>query len=297
MTTEAQTCAIGILANRRLGRRIVLNLGHFDFEIVSDFDIRISDFASLGPLHLSRVLYKFTPFYAKQSQFAEYSNKRKTCYNNGLCQFTPAQPLQKQSQNKPNSKPIKANQTQYKPKTNPIKPNFYQKSGKTCAFGSKTCAFDAKTSALLKPPPKPPNPMQEKDLQKFLAKLLKNQMNIFDTFPTNTFPCSAAWISYFSPFCFSPPSLVLVYSLCSLRSPRFISLSFYFCLSSTLVSRETFCLNNLYLPNILATQMTTLVLSKMRNRTMDVRRMLPVCLFLRQPAGPSSYQAGSRYGS
>ncbi len=30
-------------------RRVVLNLGHLDFEIVSDFDIRISDFASLGP--------------------------------------------------------------------------------------------------------------------------------------------------------------------------------------------------------------------------------------------------------
>jgi hypothetical protein len=43
MSTEAQ-----ILANRRLGRRIVLNLGHFDFEIVSDFDIRISDFNHSG---------------------------------------------------------------------------------------------------------------------------------------------------------------------------------------------------------------------------------------------------------
>ena len=30
-------------------RRVVLNLGNLDFEIVSDFDIRISDFASLGP--------------------------------------------------------------------------------------------------------------------------------------------------------------------------------------------------------------------------------------------------------
>ncbi len=29
---------------RRLRRRVVLNLGHFDFEIVSDFDISISDF-------------------------------------------------------------------------------------------------------------------------------------------------------------------------------------------------------------------------------------------------------------
>ena len=50
---------------RRLRRRVVLNLGHLDFEIVStarcpaeDFDIRISDFASLVPLHLSRTLYK-----------------------------------------------------------------------------------------------------------------------------------------------------------------------------------------------------------------------------------------------
>ena len=48
MSTEAQTCAIGTLATRRLGRRIVLNLGHFDFEIVSDFDIRISDFNHSG---------------------------------------------------------------------------------------------------------------------------------------------------------------------------------------------------------------------------------------------------------
>jgi len=79
MAAEAQ-----ILANRRLGRRIVLNLGHFDFEIVSDFDIRISDFASFGPLHLSRVLYKFAPFYAKQTQFPGCSNERKLSFNKGL---------------------------------------------------------------------------------------------------------------------------------------------------------------------------------------------------------------------
>jgi len=36
----------------------VLNLDHLDFDIVSDFDIRISDFASFDPLHLSRTLYK-----------------------------------------------------------------------------------------------------------------------------------------------------------------------------------------------------------------------------------------------
>jgi len=33
-----------IPTNRRWRRRAVLNLGHFDFEIVSDFGIRISDF-------------------------------------------------------------------------------------------------------------------------------------------------------------------------------------------------------------------------------------------------------------
>jgi hypothetical protein len=38
----------------------------------------------LGPLHLSRTLYKFTPFFAKQTQFAEYSNERKWHYNKGL---------------------------------------------------------------------------------------------------------------------------------------------------------------------------------------------------------------------
>ena len=33
-----------IQTQRRLRRRVVLNFGHFDFEIVSDFDFRISDF-------------------------------------------------------------------------------------------------------------------------------------------------------------------------------------------------------------------------------------------------------------
>jgi len=33
------------ITKSRLRRRVVLNLGHLDFEIVSDFDIRISDFS------------------------------------------------------------------------------------------------------------------------------------------------------------------------------------------------------------------------------------------------------------
>jgi len=59
--------------------------------------------SAIVALHLSRVLYKFTPFYAKQSQIAECSNERNFCHNNGLCQYTPSQRLQKQSQTKPNS--------------------------------------------------------------------------------------------------------------------------------------------------------------------------------------------------
>ena len=41
------------------------------------------------------------PFYAKQTQFPEYPNTRKLCINNGLCQYTPPQPLAKQSQTNP----------------------------------------------------------------------------------------------------------------------------------------------------------------------------------------------------
>ena len=50
-------------------RRVVLNLGHFDFEIVSDFDIRISYFASLGPSTSVESPLQINPFYAKQTQF------------------------------------------------------------------------------------------------------------------------------------------------------------------------------------------------------------------------------------
>jgi len=55
------------------------------------------------------------PFYAKQTQFAECSNKHKHCYNNGLCQYTPPQPLQKQSQTNPIQTQFKPNQSQSNP--------------------------------------------------------------------------------------------------------------------------------------------------------------------------------------
>ena len=60
------------------------------------------------------------PFYAKQTQFTKCSNKRMLSISNGLCQFTPVQPLQKQSQFKPNQTQYKANQSQNKANTNPI---------------------------------------------------------------------------------------------------------------------------------------------------------------------------------
>jgi len=113
MATEAQiyaiactiggTCAIGILANRRLGRRIVLNLGHFDFEIVSDFDIRISDFNHSGCFMQNKPNLLYAQMNVRSLITVDYENKSNW----------------KLGENKPNSKPIKANtkpiQTQNKP--------------------------------------------------------------------------------------------------------------------------------------------------------------------------------------
>jgi hypothetical protein len=92
-------------------------LCHLDFDIVSDLELRISDFASLGALHLSRKLYKsplfvqnkpnfqksqmnvnavITKDYRKttlsqskktnpiQSQFPKSQNERKLLFNKGL---------------------------------------------------------------------------------------------------------------------------------------------------------------------------------------------------------------------
>ena len=52
-------------------------------------------------LHLSRVLYKFTPFYAKQTQFPGCSNERKFNFNRVLWKCTTSQTRGKQTQYKP----------------------------------------------------------------------------------------------------------------------------------------------------------------------------------------------------
>jgi hypothetical protein len=111
MAAEAQ-----IFANRRLGRRIVLNLGHLDFDIVSDFDIRISDFNHSGCFMQNKPNLLYAQMNISSVITKDYENIA-NC---------------KLGENKPNSNPIKANtnpiRTQYEPKTNPIKPNLVRHS-------------------------------------------------------------------------------------------------------------------------------------------------------------------------
>jgi len=61
-----------------------LNLGHLYFDIVSDLELRISDFASLGIFTLVKSPLQIAPFYAKRTQFAGCSNERKFNINKGL---------------------------------------------------------------------------------------------------------------------------------------------------------------------------------------------------------------------
>ena len=55
----------------------VLNLGHLDFDIVSDLELRISDFASLGIFTTVESALQISSFYAKRTQFPKKSNERK----------------------------------------------------------------------------------------------------------------------------------------------------------------------------------------------------------------------------
>ena len=96
MSTEAQ-----ILTNRRLRRRIVLNLGHFDFEIVSDFDIRISDFNHSGCFMQNKPNFLNAQINVSSFETKDYENKR-------LYRCVKTNPIQ--TQYKANTKPI---QTQF----------------------------------------------------------------------------------------------------------------------------------------------------------------------------------------
>ena len=97
MATEAQTCAIGILANRRLGRRIVLNLGHLDFDIVSDFDIRISDFNHSGCFMQNKPNFRYAQ---KNVTYFLTKNYEQLTMNNEPIKTNPIKPNQTQFQKK-----------------------------------------------------------------------------------------------------------------------------------------------------------------------------------------------------
>jgi hypothetical protein len=55
----------------------VLNLVNLHFEIVSNFVLRISDFAGLGTSTTVENPLQIDPFYAKRTQFRESPNERK----------------------------------------------------------------------------------------------------------------------------------------------------------------------------------------------------------------------------
>jgi hypothetical protein len=73
-------------------------LGHLDFDIVSDLDIRISDFASLAPLHLSRNLYKSALFMQNKPNFL----KSQMNVNDVLTKDYEKRTLGERGKNKPN---------------------------------------------------------------------------------------------------------------------------------------------------------------------------------------------------
>jgi hypothetical protein len=118
-------------------RGIVSNLAHFDFDIVSDFDIRISDFSlsacpsspACRPSTLVETPLQIAPFFAKQTQFPNPQNHHNLFYPKDLPQYSAPSNEKKQSQNKPNpatpgkhressiqhqvSSPVFAKQTQF----------------------------------------------------------------------------------------------------------------------------------------------------------------------------------------
>jgi hypothetical protein len=87
-------------------------LGHLDFEIVSNFDIRISDLASLGIFTLVKNPLQIAPFMQNKPNFLDTQMNVKSFHTvdyENIANWT-------LGENKPNTKPIK-------PNTKPIKAN------------------------------------------------------------------------------------------------------------------------------------------------------------------------------
>jgi hypothetical protein len=90
-------------------------LGHLYFDIVSDLELRISDFATLGIFTLVKNPLQIAPFMQNKPNFRKAKMNVSAVNTNGYENNR----LRRRRENKPNSKPIKANkipkQTQYKP--------------------------------------------------------------------------------------------------------------------------------------------------------------------------------------
>jgi len=94
----------------------VLNLGHLDFDIVSDFVLRISYFSyrdtNFCPLHLSRTLYKSALFMQNEPNFQK-SQMNVSIFSQKAYENKSNWTL---GENEPNTNPIRT-------QTNPIKAN------------------------------------------------------------------------------------------------------------------------------------------------------------------------------
>ncbi len=127
-----------------------MNLGHLDFDIVSDFDIRISDFASLCPLHLSRVLYKSPLFMQNKANFLDalmnVTSFITTYYENKW--------QRRVRKNKPNSNPIRtqSNPISEKPKmnVNKVLRGDYENKSHFAAIAKQTQSNPISNLTLLK---------------------------------------------------------------------------------------------------------------------------------------------------
>ncbi|MHC4463024.1 MAG: hypothetical protein ACYS30_16580, partial [Planctomycetota bacterium] len=75
-----------------------MNLGHLDFDIVSDFDIRISDFASLGIFTLVKNPLQIAPFMQNKPNF----RKAKMNVTYYITKNYENVPLCRRGENKPN---------------------------------------------------------------------------------------------------------------------------------------------------------------------------------------------------
>ena len=141
----------------------VLNLGYLDFDIVSDLDIRISDFASPRPSTTVENSLQISSFLTNKANFPDAQmnvNKvlTKDYENNSNWTLGENKPNTNpiQSQYKANSKPI---QSQYKPNTNPTcrgvasgeaGSNPISEAKKSCCRGNPHAGRRAGTVARIK---------------------------------------------------------------------------------------------------------------------------------------------------